>query len=675
MAKKEKRRIAHGLFKTVGVGISIVLTLVVLAIYVLSRPEIDRIGQIGILEIIEAKTLDMRFRLRGERKPGNDIIIIAVDEKTGDDLGRWQSSGRLWIAKMLNILHKGGAKVVGFDVSLAKPDEGAALEVADAVKKRYLDNTQDGMSNRAEMLTYLDEVKAAHDYDRQLTEAIQRAGNVVLGIYNFFDRAGAMHLTSEKHNTYSQLINRAKYAMIKFPPGITRQPLKLSRSFGVEPNLQAFSEAAKSFGHFTIIPDRDGYVRQVPLLVDYTVFKVTEQSLAQLHEKKVPGDMLTKLGDLTGQAYPTKEDFLQALEHSIGKEQLVQYKSQILEHAGYTGYYPSLSLEVARLSLDPAPFPIVHALGKEGGGSIDVIQLGDIRIPTDGKGHLLINYYGPGGTFPYYPISDVVLGKIPPETFKDKIVLFGFTSTISQDVHSIPFQPGIYPGVEVHATIIENILHEDFLTRPEWGTFVDALLIFLFGITLSIELPLKRALRGALTVLICLAFVAGITYSLFLLRGIWLNVTFLSLFIILDYLTITSYNLAITTYKYLTEEKIEKELKNAFQHYVSPGVVEQILETPEKLQLGGERKIMTALFSDVRGFTQLSERMTPGELVQFLNDFFTEMTAKVLNYEGTVDKYIGDAIMVFYGAPLEQQDHAFRACKTAVDMLYSRHLS
>jgi adenylate cyclase len=168
-----------------------------------------------------------------------------------------------------------------------------------------------------------------------------------------------------------------------------------------------------------------------------------------------------------------------------------------------------------------------------------------------------------------------------------------------------------------------------------------------------------------------LLLVAGISYAFFRFGRIWLNVTFLGLFIILDYLMITSYNLVITTYKYLTKEKIEKELKNAFQRYVSPKVVDQILETPEKLELGGERKIMTALFSDVRGFTQISESISPAELVQFLNDFFTEMTEKVLDYEGTVDKYIGDAIMVFFGAPLEQQDHAVRACKTAVDMIHS----
>jgi adenylate cyclase len=159
-----------------------------------------------------------------------------------------------------------------------------------------------------------------------------------------------------------------------------------------------------------------------------------------------------------------------------------------------------------------------------------------------------------------------------------------------------------------------------------------------------------------------LAGVTGVGYYTFRFQKIWLNMTFPVTFIVLNYL-------AITAYKYLTVNKKRKEIKNAFQHYVAPTVVDHMLETVDQLHLGGERKQLTALFSDIRGFTSISEKMSPEELVRFLNEYLSAMTKIVLHYQGTVDKYMGDAIMAFYGAPLEQPDHAFRACKSAVDMI------
>jgi len=601
MARQAKTRLPWRWFKLNSIWISILLSLAVLTSYVLSRPENRLLPSIDILELLEAKTLDLRFLLRGERKPRDDIVIIAVDEKTEDELGRWQSSGRRWIAKMLDILHEGGAKVVGFDVTFAEPDEGAALEAVEEIKTHLAGEIPPNpplQKGGEEILTYLDEVKARHDYDRQLAEAIQRSGNIILGIYAFFNRNEAKHLTPEKHEAYRQLINRVKYTMIKFPPGTTQQPpLRIRHSFGVEPNLPMFSETARSFGLFTLGKDPDGYIRRSPLLIEY-------------------------MGE----------------------------------------YYPSLNLEVARAYLNPPMSPIIHALGNENEGIVNGIQLGDLYIPTDEQGNLLINFYGPGRTFPHYSLADVILGKISPETFKDKIVLLGFIGSIYQDVHSAPFQAGTYPGVEVHATIIENILRQDFLTRPEATTLIDALILFLLGIGLGIVLHRVHSLRWELlSAVLSVIVVAAIAHIAFLFWRIWFNMTFPVLFIVLDYLVITSY-------KYFAEEKKQRIIKHAFEHYVSPAVVKKILETTENPTLGQEQRIMSALFSDIRGFTAISERMSSKELSEFLEEFFTPMIAIIAEHEGTVDKYIGDAIMVFYGAPQEQSDHAIRACQTAVDM-------
>lgn len=595
MLGNNKKSGAKRLLKVTSLHVSVLLTIFTLLLYILSRPEIGRIRPIDILEMIELKTLDLRFRLRGVRQPGNDIVIIAVDEKTEDDLGRWQTSGRQWIAKLVRLLDQRGAKVIGFDVTLAEPDKGAVPETMEALKTWYLERTQDDMSNLTDVFAYLDELKTLHDYDGQLQQAIQDAGNVILGIYHFWNAESASHLTPSTKEAYRQRIARSKYTITK---GISRQPLPLLHSEGFEANLESFSEAAKSFGHFNALPSLDGYVRFFPLLVEY-------------------------MGD----------------------------------------YYPSLNLEVVRASLKPSPAPIIYAVGKAGSASVDFIQLGKLTIPTDETGKLFINFYGPGHTFPHYSLSDVILETIPLETFNNKIVLLGFTSPIYQDLHSISFQQDrTYPGVEVHATVIENILRQDFLIRPEWTTLVNTLVILLLGIFLGIALQRTRPHQGAITALIGLIVVAVMSYTVFVYQKIWLNMTFPLLFIVLDYLV-------ITTYKYFTEERQRKRVRNIFQHYVSPRIVEQMLETIGEVKLGGERKELTAFFSDIRDFTSISEEMTPEELVRFLNEYLSAMTKIVLDHEGTVDKYMGDAIMAFYGAPIRQDDHPVKACRTAVDMI------
>ena len=583
-------------FRTFGLWMSIVLSFFVGGFYALSHPEIRLLPPLGILEIIEAKSFDLRVRLRGVRKPSDRIAIIAIDEKTEDELGRWQSAGRRWLAQAVDLLHQGGAKVIAFDFTLAEPDKGAVSEAFEMFKARYRQEEGRTETLGHDLLDSLDAVEKLYDYDRLLSEAIQRAGNVVLGMYFFFDRSDAEHIDDVRRAASQQLIEPIKYSTIRYPANTERPPLNLMHAFGVELNVAAFSEAAKGFGHFSIVPHRDGYVREIPLLVEYG-------------------------GD----------------------------------------YYPSLDLEVCRAFLQPSLPPIIQALPEKHRGSVAGIQMGDIYIPTSQQANLLINYYGPTRSFPYYSISELIRGNVPPEHFRDKIVLIGFTGAIYQDVHSVPFQAETFPGVEVHATSIENILQQDFITRPGWLLIVELLLMLGLGLGLGLVLQRARPFAAVMFVLLSLAGLAILGHSVFLYQKLWLNLSFPMLLVLLDYLF-------ITTYKYTLEERKEREVRNAFRHYVAPTVVDQMLETIDSLKLGGERRILSVLFADIRDFTGISEKMSPEVLVQFLNEFFTMMTRTVLNYEGTVDKYMGDNIMAFFGAPIEQPDHAVRVCKTALDM-------
>jgi CHASE2 domain-containing sensor protein len=161
ITRKQKRKIQRSV-KLVGFGISILLSLLVLVSYILSQTEFHVLRSAGMLDLIEAKTLDLRFRIRGERHPGNEIVIIAMDEKTEDVLGRWQSAGRHWIAQLVDILYKGEAKVIGFDVTLAEPDQNAALEAVETLKTLYLESVQDPTGHPP---PFFDDVKAMYDYD------------------------------------------------------------------------------------------------------------------------------------------------------------------------------------------------------------------------------------------------------------------------------------------------------------------------------------------------------------------------------------------------------------------------------------------------------------------------------------------------------------------------------
>ncbi len=215
-------------------------------------------------------------------------------------------------------------------------------------------------------------------------------------------------------------------------------------------------------------------------------------------------------------------------------------------------YYPTFSLEVARAYLNPTMSPIIHSFGEKGRGSVDAIQLANIFIPTDEAGRLLINYYGPAQTFPHYSLSDILFGRVPPSTFKDKIVLVGFTGFVAHDIHSTSFQMGTYPGVKIHATVIENILRGDFLTKSGAVRVVDGLILLVIGVAMGFILPRIHPLMSVLTVLIGLMSVARMAYFAFLFQKIWLNVTFPFLFIILNYF-------ALIFYKLHTLEKVKNE--------------------------------------------------------------------------------------------------------------------
>jgi adenylate cyclase len=291
---------------------------------------------------------------------------------------------------------------------------------------------------------------------------------------------------------------------------------------------------------------------------------------------------------------------------------------------------------------------------------VESVRIGKLEIPSDELGQIVINYRGKEKTYPHISVTDILHDNVPEETFKDKIVLVGVTATAIYDMRVTPFG-NVFPGLEIHANLIDTVLSGDFLRQPAWAAVFDLLFMVVGGLLLGFVLPRVGAFYGAL---FCISVFIGhilICQFFFSNKGWILNVVYPLSVILLLYV-------GKNIYKYLVEVRQKRWIRRAFSTYLAPSVVQQLIESPDKLELGGEQRNITAFFSDVQGFTSISERLTPHELVELLNEFLTEMTDIILRHEGTVDKFEGDAIIAFFGAPNELKNHPEVACKASIDM-------
>ncbi|HVO22748.1 MAG TPA: adenylate/guanylate cyclase domain-containing protein [Candidatus Margulisiibacteriota bacterium] len=292
---------------------------------------------------------------------------------------------------------------------------------------------------------------------------------------------------------------------------------------------------------------------------------------------------------------------------------------------------------------------------------VESVRVGSVSVPVAEDGEMLINYRGPGKTFRHVRAADVLDGTVPADTFRGKLVLVGVTATALADVRVTPFD-GIFPGVEIHANLLDNILRRDFIVQPRWIVLVEIAVILASVLILGLVLHYARGLSGAaVAVLLIVAYLVGSQW-LFVSFGMPLGLVYPLLAIGLTYS-------AIGVQHYVIEEGEKRKIRDAFGLYLSPHLARLVSERPEMLALGGEKRELTVLFSDIRGFTTMSEQLEPEALVELLNEYFGRMTDVIFSQDGTLDKYIGDAIMAVWGAPVPQSDHALRACRAALGMV------
>ena len=343
-------------------------------------------------------------------------------------------------------------------------------------------------------------------------------------------------------------------------------------------------------------------------------------------------------------------------------------------------YYPSLAIATAMVALNLEPVDIqLDAAGLHFGDRL--IPLMEVRPEYEKRirtRHMLVNYRGPAyadaerktTSYRSYRFCDVYLSElqieagekpsIDPQVFRDKIIFIGTTAAGLHDLFQTPFgSEGKMPGMQIHASVVDSILSRSFLrpAHPVWSMALLAVSTFFVGL-LGVYLGFWWALLACLVVAFSGAGAAALSFR----NGIWLPcVPTVAGLIIAQFSSVA--------YKYFVEDKAKRQVKALFSRYVSPAVVKELIEDPSRARLGGHRREMTVLFSDIRGFTTLSEAGKPEDVIKQLNEYFSRMVELLFQHKGTLDKFVGDMIMGLFNAPVLDPDHADHAVQMALAML------
>ena len=334
-------------------------------------------------------------------------------------------------------------------------------------------------------------------------------------------------------------------------------------------------------------------------------------------------------------------------------------------------YYESLGLASARALLGSLPIKTLDADGKEFTtapnyfGAIESLDVGGAILPVDSQLASFIPYRGPYKSFEYISASDVLNKSVAKEKLEGKIVLIGTTAPGLLDLRATPVG-NAYPGVEIHANIITGILDGTIKQAPLWTNAANLALIVLLGVFLALVLPWLSPLWGSITSALALGSMVGLNLFAYQ-RGIVLPLASLLAAILGTYL----FNIA---YGYFVESRSKRLITGLFGQYVPPELVDEMAKEPENFSMEGESRELTILFSDVRGFTTISESLDAKTLSEFINAFLTPFTRVIYKNRGTIDKYMGDCIMAFWGAPLADADHARNGLISAFEMLTAMEL-
>lgn len=319
--------------------------------------------------------------------------------------------------------------------------------------------------------------------------------------------------------------------------------------------------------------------------------------------------------------------------------------------------YSSLALEMVRAITHTKRVIINY---DENG--VSNIALNELKIPTDRYGRILVNYRGATKNFKYYSAIDIYNNNFDKQELEGKIALIGTSAAGLLDLRATPFE-SVYPGVEVHANVIDNILKGDFIYKASWSNGADIAIIIGLSILIVLLTTYTPFWFNPIILLLFSTTIIVAIYELLFTHGLVLNILF-------PLLTIVSASVVTTLFDYFYTLKKEEAIKSKFASKVSKNVMEELLKDVNNDSLKIQKKEITIFFSDIREFTKISEILdNPETLINYLNNYLTPMSEIVNKYDGTIDKYIGDCIMAYWNAPFDIKDHADKAVNSALEQL------
>ena len=541
------------------------------------------------------------------KSPDNKIVIIDLDERSLQAEGQYPWS-RIKVGRLTEKLRENGVLVAGFDITFPEPDRN----IRDLLES--VDLSQFG----PDFNETLAEIEPQINADQYFSRAMQSGIDVVLAI-NFTTQSSAIY-------------NELPESIVDIGDELARN-VTVSNMTGYTGNIDVLQAAALGSGSMNQVPDSDGVVRRVPLMFRYG-----------------------------------------------------------------SNLYPTLSLEMVRVYNFAESYELItvdyDGLEVMRGVSVGV-GAGRFEIPTDGFGKVTVPYIGPSSefddsSFPYISATDVLRDNLSEEEksqLQNSLVLIGTSAPGLGDIRVMPLDR-VYPGVEVHANMLNALLDSVatvevesggvstesafsgftlpdniyFPYRPDWASGALFVGITALGLLMSMIFPVMGAasMVAAGTVLLI-----GVVWGNFQLWDIY-KLDFPLVLLLLLIVLVTAINLI---YGFLSESQTRKTIKGMFDQYVPPAHIDSMLDDPDNYSFDGESKDLTVLFADIRNFTTISEKLSAAELKNLMNDFFTPITKIIFENSGTIDKYVGDMVMAFWGAPLEDLNHRENSLKAALLML------
>ena len=633
---------------TVSLGIALLLAILFLIL-----------AKFRTYQILELKALDLRFVLKGNRVAQVPLVHIDIDDQSLTKLGRWPWP-RSYHARVVDILKECQAKQILMDILFTEkfkdnPKEDAlfarSILGADIVylpfyfienqtppsaelKELLLKDINISVEEAAAVLNIkpelikeklpsakryvLDEVTCEfiHQNPEITQEALLQKIEETLGWFLFPEEE-----TYIRENFQSQKLSRFFIHKFGIDYPTQKWPFKKGYQYLSVP-IQEYSENIKGSGFINAAPDLDGVMRRIPLFIKHEDKILPQLTVAALLEYLGIKDIEARKGVVilkNAQNYGKSKDIAVPVDES---------GCMIVNWQGCWGY-----------SFNHLPYYLILRLQEIREQIQTQLSVMKDKNKTSPQDQDLIEYLKK---------SEAELKSKLTAMVKDKICLVGLTGTGTHDMRPIPVQEN-YPMVGIHSNAINTILSQNFIVRKEGGVSV-----FIFFLT-ALVIGLTSLTKLYKSLLLCLFYTIGyflIAFLLFIKFGLWIDLVGPVGIVIFGFSSITSF-------RYFTEEKEKLWIKHAFSHYLSKEVINELLENPSKLKLGGERRNLTVFFADVRGFTNFSESHQPEEVVAALNEIFTESVNILFKYNGTLDKFVGDQVMAFFGAPGESHldDH------------------